>query len=106
MVLVLDLNDLLIKNPPSTFMMRVAGHSMKDAGIYDGDLLVVDRAIDATHGNIVIALVDGELTMQYLHKRPGCVGLVASNKAYPAIRMHEGMELEVWGVVTHVIQSL
>jgi len=103
---VLDLNDLLIKNPPSTFMMRVAGDSMKDDGIYHGDLLVVDRAIEAAHGDVVIALLDGELTVKALYRRGGHIGLIAANKAYPNIRMEEGMELEVWGVVTHVIRSL
>ncbi|HMB93375.1 MAG TPA: translesion error-prone DNA polymerase V autoproteolytic subunit [Rhodothermales bacterium] len=103
---VLDLNVLLIKNPPSTFMMRVAGHSMKDAGIYDGDLLVVDRAIEAAHDDVVIALLDRELTVKALYRRGGHIGLIAANEAYPNIRMKEGMELEIWGIVTHVIRSL
>lgn len=103
---VLDLNDLLIRNPPSTFMMRAAGRSMEQAGIADGDLLVVDRSLEARHGDVVIALLDGELTVKHLHRQGGRVGLVAANDAFPAIELKEGMELVVWGVVTHLIRTV
>ncbi len=102
----LDLNDLLIKHPTSTFFLRVAGSSMINAGIHDKDILVVDRSIEPTHGKIVIAAVNGELTVKRLHIHGNLIQLVAENDSYAPITITEGSELHIWGVVTSVIHSL
>ena len=101
----LDLVDLVDARSPSCFFMRVQGWSMRDEGIFDGDVLVVDRALDPVTGSVVVASVDGELTVKrYLHtgRRPR---LLAANEAYPAIELAEGQELVVWGVVTHSLRD-
>jgi DNA polymerase V len=101
----LDLNEHLVAHPAATFVVTVEGDSMAGAGIRDGDLLVVDRAREARDGSIVVAVVDGELTVKRLRKGRKGVRLEAENPAYPAIVFHEGKELVVWGVVAHAIRS-
>lgn len=102
----LDLNDLLIKHPAATFFVRVSGSSMIKAGIHHNDILVVDRSLEPHPGKIVIAAVNGELTVKRLCKEGNKVFLVAENDQYPAIEILEGMELHIWGVVTSVIHSV
>lgn len=102
----LDLNDLLIKHPAATFFLRVSGSSMIGAGIHHNDLLIVDRSVAPSHGKIVIAAVNGELTVKRLHIEKNRVLLVAENPKYPAIEVKEGMDLHIWGVVTSVIHSV
>lgn len=102
----LDLNTLLVEHPEATFLLRVSGHSMTDAGIDDGDVLVVDRAQDPVHGRIVIAVVDGEFTVKRLYRRGGKIRLEAANPDYPPIVFHEGQEASVWGVVTRIIKTV
>ena len=102
----LDLNDLLVKNPPATFMMRVRGCSMEAAGIFDGDLLVVDRSKEVRRGAVVIAYLDGELTVKRIERHGRGLALVSGSEAFPPIAITEAMDFEVWGVVTHVIRSL
>ncbi len=99
----LDLNDLLIKHPAATFFVRVEGDSMRDAGILSGDILVVDRALEAVHGKIVVAVIDGEFTVKRLHIHSGGVTLLPENPAYPALEVKPGSEFQIWGVVTYVI---
>ncbi len=101
----LDLNELLIHHPAATFFIRVAGDSMIGAGIHHDDILVVDRSLTATHGKIVIAILDGELTVKRLHKSAKSCRLEAENPDYPALTMQEGSECEIWGVVTSVIHQ-
>lgn len=101
----LDLNDLLIKNPPATFFVKVAGDSMTGAGIYDGCILIVDRSIEATNGRIVIAAVNGELTVKRLIKSNDSCRLVAENADYAPLEITEESQCEIWGVVTSVIQQ-
>ena len=101
----LDLNEHLVKHPAATFVVRVDGDSMIGAGICDGDLLVVDRSLEASSGSIVVAVVDGELTVKRLWTRGRRVRLLAENPAYKPIEIGEGAELVVWGVVAHVIRS-
>ncbi|WP_296891797.1 translesion error-prone DNA polymerase V autoproteolytic subunit [Thiobacillus sp.] len=100
----LDLNEHLIEHKDATFFVQASGDSMTGAGIQEGNLLVVDRALDARHGDIVIAVIDGELTVKRLEKHRGKIRLVAENPQYPAIELKDGQELTVWGVVTSVIQ--
>ncbi|WP_317134066.1 LexA family protein [Methylococcus mesophilus] len=103
----LDLNQHLIRNPPATFFLRVQGESMLGAGIHPGDLLVVDRSIEPKHGAVVIAVVDGELTVKRLWlATPERVELRAENPAYAPIVIGEFQQFELWGVVTSVIHPL
>ena len=95
----LDINEYLVRNPVSTFFFPVEGDSMEGAEIFDGDILVVDRSIKARHGHIVIAFIDGERLVKRLYNRGGKVALVAENKKYPPLVVHDGNELTVWGVV-------
>ena len=101
----LDLNELCIKHPAATYFVRVEGESMIEAGILDGDILVVDRSLTANHGDIVIAELSGEMTVKQLELRPQ-VRLVARNNAYPAIENLEESELAIFGVVTNVVRAL
>lgn len=96
----IDLTEVLITHPQATFLLRVSGESMRDAGIFDGDMLVVNRAIKPRHGHIVVAVVDGEFTVKYLHQRAGRTKLRAANVTFPDICPKDGQTLEVWGVVT------
>lgn len=101
----LDLNAHLVAHPAATFVVRVEGDSMVGAGIRDGDLLVVDRAREAKSGSIVVAVVDGALTVKRLRVGREGVRLEAENPAYPPIAVRAGEELVVWGVVAHAIRS-
>jgi DNA polymerase V len=102
----LDLNEHLIEHKEATFFVQAAGDSMIGAGIQEGTLLVVDRALEPRHNDIVIAVVDGELTVKRLEKRRGRIRLIAENPAYAPIEFKEGQEMVVWGVVTSIIQKL
>lgn len=101
----LDLNEHLVKHPAATFVVRVDGDSMTGAGIYNGDLLVVDRSLDAKSGSIVVAVVNGEMTVKRLWMRGRHIRLVPENPAYKPIEIRDGLDLVIWGVVAHVIRS-
>jgi DNA polymerase V len=101
----LDLNELLIQNPAATFFVRVAGDSMTGASINHGDILIVDRSLEATNGKIVIAVINGELTIKRLLQNKSSCKLVAENPNYEAIEITPEMAFEVWGVVTSVIHQ-
>ncbi len=101
----LDLNELCIRHPNATFFVRVEGDSMIEAGIYDGDVLVVDRSVDAEHGDIVVAAVGNEFTVKELCTRPSLM-LLPHNPAYKPIRPRNGEELNIFGVVTNVIRQM
>nr|WP_302981754.1 translesion error-prone DNA polymerase V autoproteolytic subunit [Plesiomonas shigelloides] len=100
----IDLNQLCIEHPAATFYVRASGDSMLQAGIHSGDLLVVDRAVTATQGAIVLACLDGEFTVKYLHTHPH-PALVPANPDFPVIYLNQGQELEVFGVVTYVLHK-
>ena len=100
----LDLNELLIKHEQATYFVRVAGRSMVDAGIYPDDILVVDRSLEAQHNKIVIAVIDGEVTVKRLYKRDGKIILKAENSDYKDILISG--ELHFWGVVTSIIHQV
>ena len=102
----LDLNEHLIKHPSATFFLRVAGNSMVGAGIFSGDLLVVDRSLAVKQNSVVVAIVNGEFTVKRYHRENGVVTLLPENKDYSPIRIAEGSEFQVWGVVSHVIHDL
>lgn len=101
-----DLNEVLIKHPQATYLMRVRGDSMVEAGIADGDTLVVDRAIKPLHSHVVVAVVDNEFTVKRLWKRGSKVVLEAANRTHPNIVPRDGQTIEIWGVVTNVIKHL
>ena len=102
----LDLNRHLIRNPAATFFVRVTGDSMLKAGIHSGDLLVVDRSIEPRDKNVVIAVVNGELTVKRIRIRKNRLTLEAENDAYQNQEINDQIEFEVWGVVTNVIHEL
>lgn len=102
----LDLNKHLIKHPVATFFVRVSGSSMVNAGIGDGDLLIVDRAAQPVNGSVVIAIIYGELTVKRIQRRNGQVLLVPDNGQYEPIEVTEGMDFQIWGVCRHVIHQL
>ncbi|GAB6061164.1 LexA family protein [Desulfonatronum parangueonense] len=102
----LDINEHLIRNPAATVLVRASGDSMKDAGILDGDMLVVDRSLQAADGKIVIALIHGEFTVKTLKMQDGRTYLVPTNAGYPVIEVTLEMECEVWGVVVSVIRKM
>jgi DNA polymerase V len=100
----LDLTQILVKHPQATYLLRVAGNSMREAGIDDGDTLVVDKAVKPRHGHVVVAVVDGEFTVKYLYQRAGSMRLKAANPTFPNIVPREGQTIEVWGVVSSCIK--
>ena len=103
----LDLNEHLIKHPSATFYVKVEGDSMIDAGIFSGDMLIVDRALEAIHKKIIVAVVDGEFTVKRLIiKKNNVIFLQPENSNYPAIEILDEMEFEIWGVVTNVIHHV
>ncbi len=102
----LDLNELLVKQPDVTFLLKVSGTSMINAGIHHNDILVVDRSIEPTDGKIVIASLNGELTVKRLRRNGKKLELVAENDDFKPIEITENTELRIWGVATNVIHPL
>jgi DNA polymerase V len=102
----LDLNRHLVKNPAATFFVKVNGDSMIGAGIHPGDLLVVDRSLEPADKSVVIAVVNGELTVKRIRIRKGEITLEPENEKYSVRQIAEGVDFEVWGVVTNVIHAL
>jgi DNA polymerase V len=102
----LDFNELLIQNPAATFAVRIAGESMTGAGLFPGDIAVVDRSLTPANGCIVLALIDGEFTIKRYRLVAGTVVLAAENPAFADIAISEVSGLEVWGVLRHAIRML
>lgn len=102
----LDLNKYLIKNPAATYFVRVTGDSMIGAGIHSGDLLVVDRSIESADKKVVIANINGELTVKRIRIRNNKITIEPENSDFPTQEIKPGTEFEVWGVVTNVIHAL
>ena len=102
----IDLNRYLIKNPISTFFLRVSGNSMNNAGIYNNDLLIIDRSINPIPGHIVVALLDGEFTLKRLVKKQNNYYLKADKENYPAISLYEYTDIQIWGVAIYSIHEL
>lgn len=102
----IDLNELLIQRPTATFFVRVRGASMIEAGIHDGDILIVDSSLEASDGTIVIVSVDGELTVKTLRIKGKEVYLEAQNKQFLPLKIEPYMEFTIIGVVTSVIHRL
>jgi len=102
----IDINKYLIKNPISTFFLRVSGNSMNNAGIYNNDLLIIDRSINPNPGHIVVALLDGEFTLKRLIKKQDNYYLKADKENYPAINLYEYIDIQIWGVAIYSIHEL
>lgn len=102
----LDLNEYLISHPASTFFVRATGQSMINAGIFDQDILIVDRSLDAVPGKIVVVAIDGELTVKRLIRQEDGYYLQPDNPDYPALKIRSDHHIHIWGVVVHVIHTL
>ncbi len=102
----LSLDDHLIQHRESTFFMRVAGHSMRELGIFDGDLLIVDRAVPAAHGCVVVAVVDGEFTVKQLLYTPQGKMLRAAHPDYPEVTIKPEQDFSIWGVVQWTVHKV
>ena len=101
----LDLNEKLVEHPGATFFVRVSGESMLNAGIRDGDTLVVDRSLEARNDDIVIAVIDNEFTVKRLVYRATRPWLIPCNPEFSEIELSEDMDTIIWGVVTSVIHQ-
>ncbi len=101
----LDLNTYLIDHPTATFFVKVSGDSMINAGIFSGDILIVDKSLEAKDKNIIIAIINGEFTVKRFRKKGNDIYLVPENPNYKAMKIKETSNFEVWGVVTYVIHS-
>lgn len=102
----LDLNEILIRNPQAAFLVRIAGSAMREAGIDDGDLALVDRALDASHGQVVIAVHQDEFLCRRLCRRGEAMGLQATDPDVPDVWPGEADAFDIWGVVTHVVKQV
>lgn len=102
----LDVNELVIKHPAATFFVRAEGDSKRGAGVHNGDILIVDRSLNVFSGRVIIAVLNGELTVKRFEKKNGRIYLSPANQDFKSIPVTEEMDFEVWGVVTTVIHPL
>jgi len=102
----IDLNEQLIKNKPATYFFRMKGDAMKEAGIFDNDVLIVDRSLKLVTGKIIIAVLNGELLVRRFHKNFSSAFLIPENNRYKAINLAEFSDFLMWGVVTYVIHPV
>jgi DNA polymerase V len=101
----LDLNKELVNNPNATFYARVKGTSMQDAGIQEGDVLVIDRSLEAKDNDIAVCYVDGEFTVKRIRKERNAIWLLPANRKFKPIKITEENDFMIWGVVTYVIHK-
>jgi DNA polymerase V len=104
--LTIDLNRELIKNKPTTFIARVKGDSMLDANFSDGDLIIIDRSLNADNGIIAVCILNGEFTIKRIKKNKDCIWLVPENKKYNPIKVTSDDDFSVWGVITNIIKKV
>jgi DNA polymerase V len=102
---VLDINDLVVKHPASTFFVRVEGDSMEGAGIFSNDVLVVDRSVNPRDSSIVVAAINGEMVVKRLKKRGNTAELVSENVLYAPIQIGDGEDCFIWGVVVGSVRQ-
>lgn len=100
-----DLNEQLIRNKPATFFFRMRGDAMKEAGIFDNDVLIVDRSLKLANGKIIVAVLNGELMVRRYHKNFTSSFLIPENSRYKAINLGEFSDFMLWGVVVHSIHT-
>lgn len=101
----IDLNKELIRHPACTFYGRVSGDSMKDAGLNDGDILIIDKSIQPRTGDMAVCYIDGEFTIKYIRIESSVVWLIPANEAYKPIRVTEDNNFMIWGIVTYSIKN-
>ena len=104
--LTIDLNRHLIKNPSATFYGRVKGESLKNAGINNGDLLIIDRSLEPTNGKIAVCYIDGEFTAKRIQINKDEILLIPENENYPTLKVTADNNFLIWGIVTHVIKDV
>lgn len=102
----IDLNKELVHNPSSTFFGRVSGNSMIDAGIEDGDILVIDKSLEAHSGDIAVCFLNGEFTLKRVEIKKDEIWLVPANPKYKVIKVGKDEEFMIWGVVTYTIKDI
>jgi len=102
----IDLNEQLIKNKSATYFFRMKGDAMQDAGIFDGDVLIVDRSLKLAGGKIIVAVLNGELIVRRYHKNFSSAFLIPENNRYKSINLAEFTDFVLWGVVVYSIHSL
>jgi len=102
----LDLNEYLIKNSSATFLVKVNGNSMINAGINNGDILIVDRSLEPTNGKVVIGVINGEFTVKRILKKGKKIFLSPENEKFKPIEINEDMDFKIWGVVVYTIHKL
>jgi len=102
----IDLNEHLIRHPSATFYGRVKGESMINAGVGDGDILVIDRSLEPEHGKIAVCFIDGEFTAKRIHVSGGKLLLMPENTKFKPIQVSEESNLKIWGIVTYVIKQV
>ena len=102
----IDLNKELIRHPAATFFGRVAGDSMRDAGVSEGDLLVIDRSLQPSDGDMVVCFLDGEFALKTLRLENGRPVLYAANPKYKPIPIDDGSDFRAWGVVTYIVKNV
>ncbi len=102
----IDLNEQLVRNKPATYFFRMKGDAMRDAGIFDGDVLVVDRSLKLVNGKVIVAILNGELLVRRFHKNFSSAFLIPDNNRYKTINLSEFSDFVMWGVVTYVIHSV
>lgn len=102
----IDLNEQLIKNKPATFFFRMRGDAMKDAGIFENDILIIDRSLKLMPGKIIVAVLNGELLVRRFHKNFSSAFLIADNTQYKDINLSQFADFTVWGIVTYVVHQV
>lgn len=101
-----DLNHELINNPAATFCAKVIGDSMVDSGINEGDMLIIDRSIEAQNGDIAVCFIDGDFTVKRILINEDGISMVPANRKYPIIKVPDESNFVIWGVVSHIIKKL
>lgn len=104
MDIALDLNEVLIKHPSATFFGRVKGNSLQDAGVDEGDILIIDKSIAASDGDMAVCFVDGDFTLKFIQHDGNGILLIPANRAYEPIRITEENDFQIWGIVTYTIK--
>ncbi len=101
----LDINDIVVTHPDTTFYVKVKGESMIEANISDSDILVVDKSVEAKHNSIVIAIIDNQFTVKTLYCKDEIIKLIPANPNFPEICFKDEEELNIWGVVKYIIHK-
>jgi DNA polymerase V len=105
MDLAIDLNRELVRHPASTFYGRVRGDSMQDAGVCDGDILIIDKSLEPQNGDMAVCFVDGEFTIKHIRIEKGAVWLMPANDRYKPLKVTEENDFLIWGIVTYSIKK-